>query len=65
MAVGKEATEIKYDWFKKTLEIFGRCGLVLYLDGKPVGYSQYAPPSLLPNVGGMHSPYRRRARTRS
>jgi GNAT superfamily N-acetyltransferase len=46
----KKATEIKYDWFKKTLKTFGRCGVVLYLDGKPVGYSQYAPPSLLPNV---------------
>ncbi|MEN6382438.1 MAG: GNAT family N-acetyltransferase [Rectinema sp.] len=49
---GKEALGIKKAWFKKTQEIFGRCGLILYAEGETVGYAQYAPPALLPNVGG-------------
>jgi len=46
----KKATEIKYDWFKKTLKTFGHCGVLLYLDGKAMGYAQYAPPPLFSNV---------------
>ncbi len=45
-----EAIAIKRDWFKKVAEILGSCGKILYVDDKPAGYVQYAPPHLLENV---------------
>lgn len=45
-----EAIKIKRDWFKRTQEIFASCGKILYVDGKAVGYSQYAPPGLVEHV---------------
>ncbi|OQB95731.1 MAG: Acetyltransferase (GNAT) family protein [Spirochaetes bacterium ADurb.Bin110] len=49
---GKDAFGIKWAWFEETLKIFGRCGVILYVDREAAGYSQYAPPSLLPNAAG-------------
>jgi len=46
----EKAIEIKQDWFKKALRMFGCCGMILYVEGEAVGYAQYAPPQLLPNV---------------
>ncbi|MDP3878874.1 MAG: GNAT family N-acetyltransferase [Dehalococcoidales bacterium] len=45
-----EAIEIKQRWFRKMEEKFGNCGQILYVDGKAVGYVQYAPHRFLPNV---------------
>lgn len=45
-----EAIEIKRTWFRKMAEKFGNCGKILYVDGKAVGYAQYAPSRFLANV---------------
>lgn len=45
-----EAIEIKRGWFKRTNEMMGSCGKILYVDGKAAGYAQYAPPHLLEEV---------------
>lgn len=45
-----EAIEIKCSWFGKTRSMFGLCGKILYVKAEAVGYSQYAPPKLIPNV---------------
>jgi len=39
----------KLRWLSQTRERFGDCGRIAYLDGKPAGYAQYAPPNLLPS----------------
>lgn len=39
----------KLAWLRRTLKDFGDCGKLLYVDGKGVGYAQYAPPGHLPN----------------
>jgi GNAT superfamily N-acetyltransferase len=33
----------KREWFIQTLKEFGTCGKIVYCNGKPVGYAQYAP----------------------
>jgi GNAT superfamily N-acetyltransferase len=38
----------KINWLHNTIRLFGNCGLVAYIDGKIVGYAQYAPSKLLP-----------------
>lgn len=45
-----EAIRIKHGWFKKTYDMFGCCGKILYVDDKAAGYSQYALPQFLSNV---------------
>ena len=45
-----EAIEIKRGWFERASEMHGSCGKILYADGEPVGYVQYAPSHLLENV---------------
>ena len=45
-----EAELIKREWFKETLETFGTCGKILYVDGRAVGYAQYGPSGRFPNV---------------
>jgi len=40
----------KLTWLRRTLKDFGSCGKLLYVDGKGVGYAQYAPPGYLPNA---------------
>jgi ribosomal protein S18 acetylase RimI-like enzyme len=55
---GRELSQIekvKYEaekaaWFLKTLEEFGNCGKILYVDSKPAGYSQYSTTNRLPNI---------------
>lgn len=36
------------DWLRSTRKAFGGCGKLIYVNGKPVGYVQYAPPKMLP-----------------
>ncbi|MEO0183349.1 MAG: GNAT family N-acetyltransferase [candidate division WOR-3 bacterium] len=45
----EENLQKKINWVKNTLNKFGNCGKILYVDKKPVGYAQYAPPEFLPN----------------
>lgn len=45
----KENLQKKIAWLKNTLNKFGNCGKILYVDKKAVGYAQYAPPEFLPN----------------
>jgi len=40
----------KREWFVRARQVFGVSGLLAYLDGVPVAYAQYGPPTLLPNV---------------
>jgi ribosomal protein S18 acetylase RimI-like enzyme len=42
------AREKKKEWFKKIKGTLGTGGKLLYLNGQPVGFCQYAPPHLLP-----------------
>ena len=45
----------KREWFEKTLDEFGTCGKIVYYEGEPVAYAQYAPSSRLPNVNEYES----------
>lgn len=45
----EDLLEKKLSWLRKTNKIFGNCGMIAYVDGKPAGYAQYALPKLLPN----------------
>ncbi len=38
----------KLDWLRNARSSFGDCGKIMYVDGKPIGYAQYAPPKMLP-----------------
>ena len=51
----KEMLAKKLSWLRRTLRAFGNCGKLLYGDGKPVGYGQYAAPGYLPAAGGYDS----------
>ncbi len=46
----EQAFEYKKSWFIENLKNFGVCGKILYVDGVPVAYAQFAPSSLLPQV---------------
>lgn len=39
----------KLGWLKNTNKEFGNCGKLIYVDGKAVGYAQFAQPRFLPN----------------
>ena len=39
----------KVEWLHKTDKIFGNCGKIGYVNGKPAGYAQYVPSALLPH----------------
>lgn len=39
----------KVTWLQNAHK-YGTCGKLLYVDGAPVGYAQYAPPGLLPRA---------------
>jgi len=39
----EHAEETKREWFTKVAKHFGNCGFIAYLDGKPMGFAQYAP----------------------
>lgn len=41
--------EKKLSWLRNAASSIGSCGKIAYVDGKPVGYAEYAPPNLLPN----------------
>lgn len=32
----------KLNWLRSVRNVFGNCGKLMYVDGKPVGYAQYA-----------------------
>lgn len=40
----------KAAWFLKTLKEFGNCGKILYVNNKPIGFTQYSVSSRLPNT---------------
>ena len=40
----------KASWFLETLEEFGNCGKILYVDTKPAGYAQYSTANRFPNT---------------
>jgi GNAT superfamily N-acetyltransferase len=44
----EEMIQRKLKWLKNINRLFGNCGKILYVDGKAVGYAQYAPPKFLP-----------------
>ena len=46
-----EAEKIKSAWFDAKSAILGPCGKLLYADGVPAAYCQYAPPAHLPRIG--------------
>ncbi|MCK4225173.1 MAG: GNAT family N-acetyltransferase, partial [candidate division Zixibacteria bacterium] len=45
----------KLRWLRNTNKVFGNCGKMVYVNGKPVGYAQYAPPELLPRSADYQS----------
>jgi GNAT superfamily N-acetyltransferase len=40
----------KLNWLHKTHKLFGDCGKIVCVNGKPIGYSQYAPAKLFPRT---------------
>lgn len=42
----------KLDWLRRVTREFGSCGKLVYSDGEPIGYAQYAPPYYLPGSLG-------------
>jgi len=50
-----EFQQKKHDWFIKTRKEFGTCGKIVYHEGKPVAYAQYAHADFLPNVNTYNS----------
>ncbi|MBO3797907.1 MAG: GNAT family N-acetyltransferase [Thermoproteota archaeon] len=46
--IREETLAKKLNWLRSVRTMFGECGKLLYVDGKPVGYAQYAPPETLP-----------------
>jgi GNAT superfamily N-acetyltransferase len=44
-----EMFQRKLEWLRRVWAEFGECGKLIYLDGKVVGYAQYAPAEFLPN----------------
>lgn len=37
----------KREWFEKAIQEFGTCGKIVYHEGKPIAYAQYAPSKQL------------------
>jgi len=50
-----ELEQKKREWFVQTLKEFGTCGKIVYYNGKPVAYAQFAPSARLPNTGHYES----------
>jgi hypothetical protein len=46
--IKEELIQKKLQWLQNTMVTFGNCGKIAYINGKPVGYAEYAPPKLLP-----------------
>jgi ribosomal protein S18 acetylase RimI-like enzyme len=49
------ATQRKQKWFITTLKTFGSCGKIVFANDKQIGYAQYAPSNLLPQVQSYQS----------
>jgi GNAT superfamily N-acetyltransferase len=47
--------EKKREWFVQTLKAFGTCGKIVYHNGKPVAYAQFAPSVRFPNINSYES----------
>lgn len=45
----------KLKWLTNAKKIFGNCGKMAYVNGKPVGYTQYAPRGFLPHSADYRS----------
>lgn len=45
----------KLRWLRNTNKVFGNCGKMVYVNGNPVGYAQFAPPELLPRSADYQS----------
>ena len=45
----------KLSWLQAVTKGFGTCGKLVYVDGKCIGYVQYAPPDYLPGSAGYAS----------
>lgn len=45
-----EFEQKKREWFALMMKEFGVCGKIVYHDGKPVAYAQFAPSEWLPNI---------------
>ena len=45
-----EFEEKKRQWFIQTMREFGTCGKIVYREGNPVAYAQFAPSARLPNT---------------
>jgi len=45
----KDVMRKKLEWLRSVNNEFGNCGKIVYVDGKSIGYAQYAPPRYLPN----------------
>lgn len=50
-----EFQQKKHDWFVKTKNEFGTCGKIVYYEGEPVAYAQYAHVDFLPNTSAYKS----------
>jgi len=40
----------KREWFQQTIKEFGTCGKIVYHNGSPIAYAQYAPSERLPSI---------------
>jgi len=50
-----EFEQKKREWFVQTLQEFGTCGKIVYYQGKPVAYAQFAPSVRLPGISSYES----------
>ena len=46
----EKAQKLKSDWFKNVSKEFGDCGVIAYLNDKPIGYAQYAMPRFFARI---------------
>jgi GNAT superfamily N-acetyltransferase len=46
--IKEKMLEKKSKWLRNTRKVFGNCGKLIYIDGRTVGYAQYAPSEFLP-----------------
>jgi GNAT superfamily N-acetyltransferase len=50
-----ELEEKKREWFVQTMKDFGTCGKIVYHEGKPVAFAQFAPSVRLPSINAYES----------
>lgn len=51
----EEIFATKLSWLHRVTREFGACGKLVYSDGDPIGYAQYAPPHYLPGSASYAS----------